>query len=304
MRGWQTIAAAVITAAVLGVSPAGAAIALDFEPVDNSAVLTGYTTYDMRVTTDTDWTAGAMLLELGAGSLYQHEAGTAEAPHPYLLSLFPELAFDTYVVGTTVGGAGDVGGDAFAFGTNELDVSWYNLTPDEVGTTTVARLTLTDDAAGSMSIMLTAANNEKAEFDVTIAAGFDPSIAPIIQESTEPEKDWASPTYPAGEYWDLSSWPAYRTDLLTPRAITYFSPGHDSIYGQVPTRWESRWEDDTSIDSILSSRARHYDDEVFNTWKVRFDPPADDPTATLIAPEPATLLLLGMCLSVTVLRRR
>jgi len=168
----KQIAAVITGLALMGVSPAAAAISFDLSPVDNSALLTGYSTYDLQVTTDTDWTAAAGLLELSAGSIYQHAYGSDNAvPHPLFLAMYPELAFDTYVIGNTAGGGGDVGGDGYAFGTSELDVSWYNLIAGETGTTTIGRLTVTDDAVGSIQIMLTNDGKDRIELTIPIDSG-------------------------------------------------------------------------------------------------------------------------------------
>ncbi len=306
MRGWQTITAALLGAALLSGSSAEAAIALGFVPVDNSAVMTGYTTYDMQVTTDTDWTAGAMLFELSAGSFYQHMQGAdGGPPNLFLVSLFPDLAFDTYVVGNAVGGAGDIGRREaqLSFDTDLLDVSWYNMDQADIGTTTIARLTLTDDAAGSMSIMLTAGGSEMAEFGVEFAAGLSPSIARVIQEQASAEVPTArrEPTYPTLGYVDPSVWPDLWQVWPVPDQYGYISTRDYGTLFQTPTYGTL----DTSFDTTLtSSRSRHYGDRALNLWKVPLVPVADGPTATGTTPEPGTLGLVGVCVVVALLRRR
>lgn len=141
------------------VRPALATIDFGIVSVDNTALLTGYETSDLQITTDIDWTAGALLLELTSGSIYQHAQGSATpTTNLLLLSLFPELAFDTSVSrpgGETIGAGGDVGGDTFAFSTTELDVSFYNTDGSDTGTFSVGRITLSDDAVGTWHLGLT-----------------------------------------------------------------------------------------------------------------------------------------------------
>ena len=150
--------AASLTTAVIA-RPAFAEIEFDIVSVDNTAVLSGYETSDLQVTTDIDWTAGALLLELTSGSIYQNAyGGNFPITNPGLLALVPELEFDTSVStpdGAIAGEAGDVGGDVFAFSTSELDVSFYNNNDSDTGTFSVGRITLTDDAEGTWSLGLT-----------------------------------------------------------------------------------------------------------------------------------------------------
>ena len=265
----------------LGSPSSMAAISLEFEPVDNSAVLTGYKTYDMLVTTDADWTAGAMLFELRAGRFYQHALGTNNGPHTGFLAVDAALEFDTYVVGSTAGGAGDVGGAGLAFGTDKLDVSWYNLTPDQIGTTTVARLTFTDDAAGSMSVMLTAAGSELAEFDVTFAVGLAPQVNEIIQQVSAPqEPETATPSVlvkpknPDGLYGYF-----YGTDLetLRSRRLEGLTPSFDTGHRGYNLGSRGLW---------------------INT---SFSAPTSETDAL---PEPGTLILIGLGTGTVLLRRR
>lgn len=167
---------AALTAACI-TSPAWGAIDLGIVSVDNSALLTGYETSDLQITTDIDWTAGAILLELTSGSIYQHAlGGTGPTTNGFLLSLFPELEFDTSVGlpgGNTFGAGGDAGGDVFAFSTTELDTSFYDVDKTDVGTFPVGRITLSNDATGSWSLALTDADfkNVKYEFSGTINNG-------------------------------------------------------------------------------------------------------------------------------------
>jgi FG-GAP-like repeat len=137
----------------------------EFVWVDNTSELTGYTTADLQVTTDSDWTGAALLLDLTQGSIYQDANGGDTAPSAALFGAFPTLEFDTYVAANgnsvnLIGAAGDVGGDAYQFDTEQLDLTWIDLSTDDTGTINIGRVTLSDDAVGTWSLKLVNADGE------------------------------------------------------------------------------------------------------------------------------------------------
>ncbi len=124
--------------------------------VDNSSALSGYHTYDLQVTTDSDWMSAALLLELTSGTIYQHELGSNTAPNQAVVDVVPALGFDTSVGGdvsnvSVAGGAGDLGGGALQFDDSVLSISWFNASAGDTGTFAIARITLSDDAVGTWS---------------------------------------------------------------------------------------------------------------------------------------------------------
>lgn len=308
----------------LGSTQLMAAISLDFVPVDNSAVLAGYKTYDVLVTTDADWTSAAMLFELSGGSLYQHAQGQDSVADPAVIPTFypqhPEVAFDTYVIGSVAGGGGDIGmrRTQLAFDTQRLDVSWYNLTPDQVGTTNVARLTLTDDTAGLLKLMFTinAGYREPswARFDVEFVPGAGPVITQEVHEVFKPlETSTATPSPGARKYPDgTKTFPfGLPTDGVRESRNYIFLDGHAPI----PTGQDLIWQNPyfnfsersyltiVGLDPtpIVSTRG-------YPTW-IGFGgilEPAtiaySSPLATL--PEPATLILMAGGLGTVGLRQR
>jgi len=272
-------------------------------PVDNSAAMTGYVTYDLRVTSEYDWTAAAMLLDLSVGSIYQEPEGWGQAgvtfgpPDPVWYPSFPTAEFDTYLVGsdltTAIAGAGgDVGGDAYRFDTQELDASWYNNVPGDIGTITIGRVTVTDGTAGNLSIMLTNKGKDATEFDVTITPGAAPLVSQIVEESVVP----AAPATPERAWTMPTGWEAYfyTAPTIAPRP-TYLSPG--DLYQRRLENWEL-YPERRSRNITFSEDGNYF---VFLPEPI--DEPEDDNLPNTL-PEPGTLLLIGAGLGVAMLRRR
>ncbi len=267
-RRLTAAAMTLVAAMLLGAAPASAAITFDLLQVDNSAALTGYVTYDLQVTTDTDWTAAAMLVELSEGEIYQepegwgHNGSTLGPPDPAGFGMFPSSEFDTYFDGngrtvTFAGAGGDVGGDVLQYDTVELDASWYNNAGGDTGTITIGRLTLTEFAAADLSIMLTNDADDMAEFDVAIGQGAAPLILDVTEvpepritrtiDRPEPEvlpqngwlDFWAAPTE-----WDRYGYTTiYNRDELykTPLILTDGRDRRNVTYGL------NGWTTDTTL---------------------------------------------------------
>ena len=108
-----------------------------------------YTVCDMMVDTDTDWTNSRLDISLTSGAMYQHAFGSNSAPTPALVAAFPELAYDTFVTvpnGLDVTFAGAITMDA-----TTIAASWADTATGNAGKWQVARITLTQDANGSVA---------------------------------------------------------------------------------------------------------------------------------------------------------
>jgi len=161
MNHLTNLAAAILAASL--VSPAwGSSISVDIVPVDNSAVLTGYNTFDFQATTlEYDWGGASLLLELTAGSLYQDPGagmfGGTLPIHPFFFQQFPAAEFDTSVGtlgGAAIGGSSSVGGDGnLEFSATRLNVSFYNFATTNIGTLPIGRITLSQDAVGTWRLL-------------------------------------------------------------------------------------------------------------------------------------------------------
>jgi len=163
----------------LAITPATwAQVNISLDNVDNSAQLTGYITQDLKVDTDNDWTSAAMVLELDEGTIYQDGFGNDVEPNPFLLTYYPSLEFDTYMTGGgtwgvgVLGSGGDAGGHTQEFSTSRLDASWKSNGSTETGITTIARITLSDDATGRWRLAAMQDDDEhRYDFSGTIVDG-------------------------------------------------------------------------------------------------------------------------------------
>lgn len=158
--------------------------------IDNTgggAPLVGFTTMDVTIDSDTDWTAGAILLELTSGSIYQDTfGGDVNAPSGPIINAFPSSAFDTYV-GDPHGGASIAGGaldipgaGAQEFSTSRLSVAWNSAGADtaDVGLVVIARITLSNDAFGLLTLALTeSGSTEKTLISIPINGPEPASLA-------------------------------------------------------------------------------------------------------------------------------
>ena len=71
-----------------------------------------------------------------------------------------------------LGAGGDAGGRDQQFDAQRLDASWKSNGPDETGVTTIARVTLSDDAAGRWRLAAMRAGDEtRYDFSGTIEDG-------------------------------------------------------------------------------------------------------------------------------------
>ncbi len=281
------------------VASSQAAITLDLLPVDTSGVLPGHVSYDLAVTSETDWTSAVGLLDLTSGSIYQHALGGDTGPtHAPLNVVAPGLVFDTHVIGNIAGGAGDLDGAGFAFDEQRLDVSWFNVTTEDIGTTTIGRLTLTDDAAGTMAIMLGSAGMDFSRYDIAFEPGVLPTLNQIIEEVEEEPDPWTQPELPilprrddwtnlfSAEY-GYNLW-TYDDMITTHTYLPYMAPTDRAI----------------RADSLYSMFDGHYARPAWDTRRLDYSsglnmikPPLilDTPgheTNTL--PEPGTAVLLGV----------
>ncbi len=182
--------------------------------MDSTDVLTGFNTFDLLMTTpDSDWTSAALLLDLSAGSIYQASLG-GDGPVPSdFFSIAPDLEFDTYVGvpgGNIAGGAGDIDrskGSEAELSTSRLSVSFYNTALTDVGTFSIGRVTLSDDAIGAWSLISLTEDRQRVDLVGTVARG-------QIEIDTEASAavSWAAyqTTY---EYWLLYP-PTYEREVI------------------------------------------------------------------------------------------
>jgi len=123
--------------------------------------LANYKTLDLQVTVDPGekWISADMKAVLTAGSFYNTAGnrGGSTVPVKQFWGSFPDAEFDTYVSKSAferpvvLGEYQPTIGNGGVFKAQETNVSWGSLPPDEgTGTFTIARLTVTKDANGTI----------------------------------------------------------------------------------------------------------------------------------------------------------
>ncbi len=181
------------TAMGLAVSNAQAALTAEFVNAIDNAPLVGFITQDLMVTTTTDWGTAQLLTTLTTGTIYQDSNGSDFAPNPLLFPSFPALKFDSYLDGNgqqpgIAGQAVDLGGDVQEFSDTHIDITWFNTTLNDIGTFGIGRFTLSDDAVGSWSMMITSVGGFQAnyqglinngEFDLRNTGGGEPVVGDL-----------------------------------------------------------------------------------------------------------------------------
>ncbi len=153
--------------------------------------LDGFVANDLTVTTTTDWTAAAMVIDLSSGSIWNEPDdagaivynGTTLGPNnAAFYPALPSSEFDTHTdsngdgdTTTAIAGAGgDAGGVLQQFDTARIDFSWNSLGGDtnDIGANALGRYTLSGDANGTLTLAVTEAGSANAFlFNFPIVAG-------------------------------------------------------------------------------------------------------------------------------------
>ncbi len=186
-----------IIAMALSASNALAVLQAYFENVEiNSelALAQSHTTQDLYINTtagDT-WGTAQILATLTSGSIYQDPNGSFFAPNPLLFDTFPELEYDSYLDGNgqqpmIAGQAVNLGGDVQEFSENHIDITWLSAGQNNIGTFTIGRFTLSDDAYGTWTMMVTSTSGYRTyqgsivagEFDLRETGGGEPIVGDL-----------------------------------------------------------------------------------------------------------------------------
>ena len=112
-----------------------------------------YNVWEMKVTTDTDWTNSRLDVALTQGGMYQSGFDPFASWRCWVFAFppGPEIIFDTYV---------DVPGEcpvrpslagAQVMTDTEIGLSWFDTRDTGSGTFLIAQITLTEDAKGAIS---------------------------------------------------------------------------------------------------------------------------------------------------------
>lgn len=180
---------AVTAVLVLAGSASAALIGVNYVPVDNTAggvALDGFVTQDVTLDFSGQFNSIQMWLQLDTGSIYQDALGADTPPNPGFFGIVPSLQFDTFAAhggldSTTsdavsfAGYAIDLGAPAVAqFDTAGINQTWFSAgsTPVDLTGFPVARISLSDDASGTLSIRVgTNGTDEDIISNIVISGG-------------------------------------------------------------------------------------------------------------------------------------
>jgi len=114
----------------------------------------GYASNKLIWAGDSDWAGSSLVIDLTAGSVYNHGLGGDSAPSSAMIASNLGLQYETYVgiiddttAGIT-GGATDAGGGPLSLDAPQISVSWFNTRPNDIGPVQIGMLTLSEDASG------------------------------------------------------------------------------------------------------------------------------------------------------------
>ena len=167
----------VIAGAAAGLFIAGqVSAATSSVEIDTNNTIAGVTAYSILADGEgLDWTGGVLRIDLIQGSVH-NGVPDSNAPQSAFWAFpgFEQLQWDTWVGvpgdGTNgiAGGAGDLGGGPLKVGPDGISVSWFNTTTTDTGPTRVGNFSLSDDAVGTWSMILSFANGTLVRSDGVI----------------------------------------------------------------------------------------------------------------------------------------
>ena len=180
-----------ILAAVLAMmaAPANAA-AVGFVEIAHEVDIEGslFNVWEMQVTTETDWTNARLDVDLWSGEMYAHPLGGITEPIQSQKDAIDDLEYHTWL--TVPGGGGEVDVPIVLAGEiimptaggqrTRIGASWGNTDTTDIGTFSIAQITLSTDAEGWLELIC---------FDVEtegLGAGFRSSIGEPIGQIGRP----------------------------------------------------------------------------------------------------------------------
>ena len=134
-----------------------------------------------------DWTGGVLRIDLTSGSVY-NSAPDSNGPQAAFWGVpgFETLEWDTWFGvpgdGTNgiAGGAGDLGGGPLSVSRQTISVTWFNTKTTDTGLLRVGNVTLSDDAVGTFSMILSFADGTLIRTDNLLLEVWPDDILPPL----------------------------------------------------------------------------------------------------------------------------
>ncbi len=149
----KTLLATTIVVLMAGAGVANADISAEWV-VNPGCTIRGYTTYDLEITTDAEWTNARLELTLTSGTIHQDPSYDEEHPQTTMWGFVPAVECDSMfsAPGYEVPGFASETGDGWT--STSVKRSWFDDVDTGSGTFVAARMTLSDGAEGPYSILL------------------------------------------------------------------------------------------------------------------------------------------------------
>ena len=147
----------ILTAVLIMTAATANAATVGFVEIAHEVDIEGslFNVWEMQVTTETDWTNTRLDINLAGGEFYAHPLGGITEPTEAQKEATPNLEYHTWLTVPAGGGAPVVLAGETIMPTatgqkTQIGASWGNTDTTDIGVFSIAQITLTPDALGSI----------------------------------------------------------------------------------------------------------------------------------------------------------
>ena len=179
---------------LLSVTPSLVAVPISAAAIAADPSLANDKTFDLQVTLDKGerWLVADLDVKLSKGSFYESNSQDQEYAQENLWQFVPQLQYDTFVTAGNwdkpeILGSFKPSSEDAVFSSNEVNVTWGALSDTGTGTVTIARLTVSSDAVGTVVGDVASTKTEpgpETQFNFTLVNVPLPSITGNVYSDT------------------------------------------------------------------------------------------------------------------------